>query len=69
LESSGHDAANIGTKMTEAVRTPDERFAKLPGYAFAPNYRDDLKGYEGLRLHYLEASRQFSTARGSRRRS
>ena len=40
--------------MTEAVRTPDERFAKLPGYAFAPNYRDDLKGYEGLRLHHLD---------------
>lgn len=40
--------------MSEAVRTPDDRFAKLPGYAFAPNYRDDLKGYEGLRLHYLD---------------
>lgn len=40
--------------MSEAVRTPDDRFAKLPGYAFTPNYRDDLKGYEGLRLHYLD---------------
>ena len=40
--------------MTEAVRTPDERFARLPAYAFAPNYRDDLEGYEGLRLHYLD---------------
>jgi haloalkane dehalogenase len=40
--------------MTEALRTPDERFAKLPGFAFAPHYRDDLRGYEGLRLHYLD---------------
>ena len=47
--------------MTEAVRTPDDRFAKLPGYAFAPNYCNDLKGYEGLRLHYLDEG-----ARGAR---
>ena len=34
-----------------ALRTTDERFAGLPGYAFAPHYRDDLAGYEGLRVH------------------
>jgi len=22
----------------EALRTPDDRFARLPGYAFAPHY-------------------------------
>lgn len=38
----------------EALRTPDERFAGLPGYAFKPHYIDDLAGYEGLRLHYLD---------------
>ena len=38
----------------EALRTPDERFAGLPGYAFKPRYLDDLAGYEGLRLHYLD---------------
>jgi len=38
----------------EALRTPDDRFADLPGFAFAPHYRDDLKGFEGLRLHYLD---------------
>jgi haloalkane dehalogenase len=38
----------------EALRTPDERFATLPGYAFTPHYVDDLAGYEGLRLHYLD---------------
>lgn len=39
---------------TEALRTPDERFAGLPGYSFKPHYMDDLAGYEGLRLHYLD---------------
>lgn len=38
----------------KALRTPDERFENLPGYDFAPNYVDDLPGYEGLRVHYLD---------------
>ncbi len=38
----------------EALRTPDERFNDLPGYDFAPHYVDDLPGYEGLRVHYLD---------------
>ncbi len=41
--------------MTDILRTPDERFAALPGFGFVPHYRDDLRGYEGLRLHYLDA--------------
>lgn len=40
--------------MIDALRTPDDRFADLPDYAFRPHYRDDLRGYEGLRLHYLD---------------
>ena len=38
----------------EILRTPEERFANLPGFAFAPNYLEDLKGYEGIRVHYLD---------------
>ncbi len=38
----------------KALRTPDERFDDLPGYAFAPHYVDDLAGYEGLRVHYVD---------------
>ena len=38
----------------EALRTPDERFTNLPGYDFAPHYVDDLTGYEGLRVHYID---------------
>lgn len=39
---------------TEFLRTADEHFASLPGYGFAPHYLDDLNGYEGLRVHYLD---------------
>ena len=40
--------------MTEALRTPDERFANLPGYDFTPRYLEDLEGFADLRLHYLD---------------
>jgi haloalkane dehalogenase len=32
------------------LRTPDERFAALPGYAFAPHYVQ----HAGFRVHYLD---------------
>ncbi|MEO0550910.1 MAG: haloalkane dehalogenase [Pseudomonadota bacterium] len=38
----------------EALRTPNDRFSNLPGYTYEPNYIDTLKGYEGLRVHYLD---------------
>jgi len=34
----------------EITRTPDERFANLPGYAFAAHYLD----VDGLRIHYVD---------------
>lgn len=37
-----------------ALRTPDDRFDNLPGWSFAPHYVDDLPGYEGLRMHYVD---------------
>jgi pimeloyl-ACP methyl ester carboxylesterase len=40
--------------MTEALRTPDERFSVLPGYPYAPRYLEDLPGYEGLRMAYVD---------------
>ena len=40
--------------MIEALRTPDERFAGLPGWDHEPSYVDDLAGYEGLRAHYVD---------------
>jgi haloalkane dehalogenase len=40
--------------MIDALRTPDSRFASLPGFAFEPHYLDDLEGFDGLRLHYLD---------------
>ena len=32
------------------MRTHDERFAGLPGFAFAPHYLE----WRGLRAHYLD---------------
>lgn len=40
--------------MIKALRTPDERFEDLPGFAFKPHYIENLEGYEGLRGHYLD---------------
>jgi haloalkane dehalogenase len=36
--------------MADVFRTPDERFEDLPGYDFAPQWRE----VDGLRLHYLD---------------
>ena len=36
--------------MDELFRTPDERFASLPGYDFEPRYVD----VGGLRMHYVD---------------
>ncbi|MBL8513150.1 MAG: alpha/beta fold hydrolase, partial [Betaproteobacteria bacterium] len=38
----------------EILRTPDARFANLPGYGFAPRHVSDLPGLEGIRAHYLD---------------
>jgi len=38
----------------EALRTPDDRFTGLPDWSCAPHYIDDLPGYEGLRMHYVD---------------
>jgi tRNA(adenine34) deaminase len=38
----------------DALRTPEERFAGLPGYPWPPNYVSDLPALGGLRMHYLD---------------
>lgn len=37
------------------LRTPEECFMNLPGFSWPPNYLDDLPGYEGIRVHYIDA--------------
>jgi haloalkane dehalogenase len=44
--------------MAEVLRTPEERFIDLPDFSYAPIYIDDLKGFEGLRLHYVDEGPQ-----------
>jgi len=40
--------------VTEALRTPDDRFEGLPGWDYPPSYAEDLPGYEGMRAHYVD---------------
>ena len=39
----------------DMLRTPDDRFANLPGFDFEPHYVDDLAGLPGLRVHHVDA--------------
>lgn len=55
--------------MNDIYRTPDERFNNLPDFPYQQNYVDDLSGYEGMRMHYLDegpqdASRTFLCLHG-----
>ncbi|MDP3171453.1 MAG: tRNA-specific adenosine deaminase, partial [Polaromonas sp.] len=38
----------------DALRTPDQAFAGLPGYPWQPNYLSNLPSLAGLRMHYLD---------------
>ena len=40
--------------MIDALRTPEESFIDIPDFDWAPNYVDDLPGYEGLRMHLID---------------
>ncbi len=40
--------------MDALLRTPDKRFANLPGFPYAPRYVENLAGVDG-RAHYVDA--------------
>jgi pimeloyl-ACP methyl ester carboxylesterase len=40
--------------MIKALRTPEENFKKLYNFPFEPKYIENLHGYEGLRIHYID---------------
>src|SRR5215468_2392185 len=42
--------ASFWRSWMEFLRTPDDRFAKLPGYKFEPHYVE----VDGMRMHYLD---------------
>ncbi|MBI3681825.1 MAG: alpha/beta fold hydrolase [Acidobacteria bacterium] len=44
------ERAGIHTQWTEVLRTPEERFARLPDFAYRPRYVT----VEGLRMAYVE---------------
>ncbi len=35
--------------------TPEECFLNLPGFSSPPNYLEDLPGFNGIRVHYIES--------------
>ena len=37
-----------------ALRTPEERFIAAQDYDWAPNYTENLPGFEGLRMHLVD---------------
>ena len=43
-----------GSIMIEALRTPEERFEKILDFPYQPLYIEDLSGYKGLRMHYID---------------
>jgi haloalkane dehalogenase len=38
----------------DALRTPEARFHDLPDFPWKPHYRDDLPGYAGLRVAFVD---------------
>lgn len=38
----------------EAVRTPDSCFSDVPDFSWEPSFADDLAGYEGLRMAWID---------------
>lgn len=46
--------ANPAPLREDALRTPEQAFAGLPGYPWPPHYLSDLPALAGLRLHYLD---------------
>ena len=40
--------------MIEFLRTPKERFDNISNFPYKPLYIEDLNGYEGLRMHYID---------------
>ena len=46
--------AGVQPLRDDALRTPDDRFDKLPGYPWAPHYIQDLPSLAGWRMHYLD---------------
>lgn len=38
----------------QKLRTPEECFLNLPGFSSPPNYLEDLPGFNGVRVHYID---------------
>ena len=52
---------NLHPLREDALRTPEQAFAQLPGYPWAGHYLDDLPALGGLRMHYLDVGPKDAT--------
>ncbi len=46
--------------MIEMLRTPEERFNTISNFPYKPLYIEDLIGYKGLRMHYIDEGTRTS---------
>ncbi len=46
--------------MIEFLRIANERFENLLDFSYKPHYLEGLKGYDDLRLHYIDEGPQDS---------
>lgn len=53
-ERRTEDRAQSQPLREDAVRTPEDRFANLPGYPWPARYMSDLPSLAGWRMHYLD---------------
>src|SRR5262245_18994846 len=53
-KKSDPESVRSSKRMTEILRTPEERFANLPGCPWSPHSIDDLAGFGGLAMSYLD---------------
>lgn len=38
----------------QILRTPDDRFTNLPNFPYEPNYLENIAGFEGFRMNYID---------------
>jgi pimeloyl-ACP methyl ester carboxylesterase len=47
--------------MIKALRTPDERFNNLQNFPYTPHYIEYLKGYDDLKMHFIDEGPKDAT--------
>ncbi|NVM45054.1 MAG: alpha/beta fold hydrolase [Candidatus Lokiarchaeota archaeon] len=48
------ESNKVKSQLIEVLRTAEKRFENLVNFPFSPKYIENLEGFEGMRLHYLD---------------